>query len=159
MDLDTETDQLLITVDGQTVVDRSDLNLVLPTSIGATQIGGIGWGRWLPGEIDNVSLSIGTPSALADAAGNPNPAMGFNTGGYTKWNQYATAPFIDRMKGAHEWGGEFARYLEGLEPRWEEVYRSLGGSEMVQQAFSKRNAIAWRRHERWWLKCRHFYQR
>lgn len=111
MDLDTETDQLIITVDGQTVVDRSELDLVLPTSIGATQVGGVGWGRWLPGEIDNVSISIGTPSALADATGNPNPAVSFNTGGYTKWNQYATAPFIDRMKGAHEWGGEFARYL------------------------------------------------
>jgi hypothetical protein len=30
MDLDTETDQLTITVDGQTVVDRSDLDVIFP---------------------------------------------------------------------------------------------------------------------------------
>ncbi len=110
LDLDAESDRLVIAVDGQTVVDRSDLDLILPPVLGATQLGGTGWGRWLPGEIDNVSISAGTPTLLAAATGNANPAIGFNTGGYTQWNQYSTAHFIDRMKGAHEWEGELARY-------------------------------------------------
>ena len=112
IEMNSETDQLTVTVDGQTIVDRSDLDLVLPQNFNAIQLGGTSWGRWLPGEIDNVSISAGTPDALTPATGVADPTVAYNTGAYSKWGSYPHVPFIDRMKGAHEWEGSFKRYYQ-----------------------------------------------
>ena len=41
---------------------------------------------------------------------------------------------------------DFQRDVKGLEPRWQEVFRSLetGGEAWTQVAFPGKNAIAWR---------------
>lgn len=41
--------------------------------------------------------------------------------------------------------GLFAAYLRGKQPEWTEVFRSMGGAELVQIAFPNTNAVSWRR--------------
>jgi hypothetical protein len=111
LSIDTVTDQLTLLVDGVAVVDRSDLALYLPESLAVTTLGGMAWGRHLPGEIDNVTISATTPTLLQDAVGNADPVVSKNVGSFLEWGAYTEAPFIDRMKGAHAWEGEFANHF------------------------------------------------
>ncbi len=70
MSIDADANHLVIMVDDETVVDCTNLDLVLPASIDSTNVGGIGWGRWLPGEIDNVSITAGTRHAYQSGPGS-----------------------------------------------------------------------------------------
>jgi hypothetical protein len=112
---DASANTLVVSVDGQTVIDRADLDVKLPTNFADSYLGGMAWGRYLQGEVDNVVLSTqplnSQPGTVGPGVGNADPALAMNTQGFVDWGQYSTAAFIDRMKGAHAWTGAYKNYF------------------------------------------------
>ena len=109
MNIDTVGNSLVVQVDGEIVAERYDLDLALPSTPYQTTIGASTWGAGLNGEIDNVTITTldEVPDASGSAAvGMADPSVMMNTNGYVKWFETATAPFIDRMKGALAWSGQ-----------------------------------------------------
>ncbi|HEX5136397.1 MAG TPA: hypothetical protein VFY93_05465 [Planctomycetota bacterium] len=62
-------------------------------------------------------------------------------------NGYAAAVLAEALAAFGGADEPFAAFVRGLQPQWEEVYRSLwtAGTEWCQIAFPDANAIAWRR--------------
>ena len=106
--IDTLTKQVTADVDGQNVLTRNNIDLVLPSELANIDIGGAHWGDEVSGQIDNISITPSANTTIQSAIGNADPTVALNTAGVPKWDMYSQAMFIDRMKGAHEWNGQYA---------------------------------------------------
>jgi len=120
LSVDELNDVLVVTVDGQTVIERTDLDLDVPDTDHGTTLGGSKWGQSLNGEIDNVKIATERPTggelfdgaslllSASSAVGLADPGLSMDAGTFLKWNESTAVPFIDRMKGAYAWDGKYA---------------------------------------------------